>query len=174
MSSPRDGRDALAITGRLAPERVLREQRREQQRMDAVLVSVLVHQQFFENDLSLALHLGVAQCRSREHVAEQLDAEPDVLGRQPAVVRGVFLGGEGIHLTADAVDGLGDVVGRARLGALEEEMLEEMRDARVFGRLVARTYADPHSDRYRLHRRHPLRDDTDARRQRREANPAHR
>jgi hypothetical protein len=78
--------------------------------VDAIFVRVLVHQQFFENDLPFALHLGVAQGRSREHVAEQLNAERDMLGRQPAVVGGVFLGGEGVHLAADAVDGLGDVV----------------------------------------------------------------
>ena len=45
------------------------------------------------------------------------------------VVAGVLLGRERVELTANRIDGLGDVLRRPRGGALEQHVLDEMRDA---------------------------------------------
>ena len=63
-----------------------------------------------------------------------------MLVRQPGVEGGVLPGGEGVHLAADRVDGLGDLARRAALGALEQQVLEEVRRA---GQLVAASSRPP-------------------------------
>ena len=80
--------------------------------MHAVLGRVEVHEDLLDDHLPLRLDLGGPQRRLGEHVAE--DVEPDVEPRvgQPGVVRGVLPRGEGVHLAADGVDGLGDLAGR--------------------------------------------------------------
>ena len=72
------------------------------------------------------------------------------------VVACVFLGRERIHLTADGVDGLGNVLGAAGGSAFEEHVLDEMRDAALLGRLMARSPRQPHADTHGPDVRHPL------------------
>ena len=79
---------------------------------------------FFSRSMSSALNAGRITM-SDEHV----DRERQVLVEHLDVVARVFLGGERVHLAADRVDGLRDVLGAARRRALEEHVLDEMRDA---------------------------------------------
>ena len=65
------------------------------------------------------------------------------------VVAGVLLAGERVEHAADRVDLLGDLRRRPPLGALEEQVLEEVRDARLLARLVARAVLHPDADRDR-------------------------
>ena len=63
-----------------------------------------------------------------EHVDEDVERDVAVLGRTLDVVR-VYSSGESVELAADLVDRTGDVPGaRALLGALEEDVLGEVRD----------------------------------------------
>jgi len=71
----------------------------------------------------------------------------------------VLLGCGGVGLTADHVEGLGDVVGVARGGALEQQVLQEVGGALLAGDLVAAANAEPHTDRGRAQARHGLGDD---------------
>ena len=65
-----------------------------------------------------------------EHVAEQLDAERRRAGRQPRVVRGVLLGGEGVHVAADRGRPASAMSRATRVSrALEQQVLEEVRHA---------------------------------------------
>ena len=89
---------------------------------------------------------------SDEHVTEELDDERQVLGRNPAVVRGVLLCREGVDVAADPVDRRGDVARAALLGALEQQVLEEVRDARQLVGLVPRPDADPDAGGHRERR----------------------
>src|SRR5262249_43622702 len=63
---------------------------------------------------------------------------------------------------ADRVDLLGDAGGRSPLGALEEEVLEEVGDPGLLGSLVARPVLDPDADRHRAERGQLFGDDPDA------------
>src|ERR1051325_3578560 len=72
------------------------------------------------------------------------------------VIAGVLLRREGVHLTANRIDGLRDVLGAARVGALEEHVLDEVRNTALLLRFVARSACEPHTDADRPHVRHPL------------------
>ena len=72
------------------------------------------------------------------------------------VVARVFLGREGIHLSADGIDGLRDVLSGSSRGPLEQHVLDEMSDAALLHRLVTRATSEPDADADRAHVRHPL------------------
>jgi hypothetical protein len=72
------------------------------------------------------------------------------------VVARVLLGREGVHLAADGVDSLGDILGTSARGAFEEHVLDEMRDAALLLRLVSRAACEPHPDAHGSHVRHSL------------------
>ena len=78
------------------------------------------------------------------------------------VVAGVFLRREGVEVAADRVDLLGDVLGRAVLGALEEHVLDEVGDAAAGVALVAGSAGQPDADRHAPHVRHRLGDEAEA------------
>ena len=88
------------------------EQLGAEQPVGDVVGRVVVHRQLLQDDQPFAVDVGVAQRRADQHVAEQIDAEQHVPRRQPAVVRGVLLGGEGVEVAADAIDGARDLLRR--------------------------------------------------------------
>jgi hypothetical protein len=92
-----------------------------------------------------------------------VDRHLDVLVEDPRVVAGVFLGGEGVHVTADRVEVLRDGAGRPHLGPLEEQMLEEVTGAADRRRLVPGTREHPEAERHGADAGHPLRDHPKAR-----------
>jgi hypothetical protein len=59
-----------------------------------------------------------------------------------------FFAGEGVEIAADGIHFAGDKLGRARFGALEDHVLDEMGDSVYFRQLVPRTGAHPHSHGY--------------------------
>jgi hypothetical protein len=65
----------------------------------------------------------------------------------------------GVQLAAKRVEDLGDLLGRVRSRALEEQVLDEVRDAGPIGLLVTRASPDPEADRDRTHVCEPLGDD---------------
>src|SRR2546430_11221149 len=87
------------------------------------------------------------------------------LFRSLDIEAGVLLRGEGVHLAADRVHRARDGLGGARLGALEDEVLDEVGHADAALWLVPGAGLDPHADRHGPDVLHPLRDDTDTARQ---------
>jgi hypothetical protein len=69
----RDRADRAALARRLATERVPVEDLLGEHPVDDVLRAVVVHRQLVEDHLPFALDVAVAQCRRRQHVAQQLD-----------------------------------------------------------------------------------------------------
>jgi hypothetical protein len=129
--------------------------------VNQVVGRVLDHLDLFEDDLLLALDIVLAERRTHDDVGEDVYGQRQVLVEHFDVIAGVFLGGEGIHLAADGVDGLGDVLRAAGGGALEEHVLDKMRDAALFLRLMTRPTGEPDADAHRPHVRHPLRQDAE-------------
>ena len=91
-------------------------------------------------------------------------ASAEVLVEDPGVEAGVLLGGERVELTADRVERDRDVERRPLAGALEEQVLEEVRAAVQGRRLVAGADADPDPDAGRADAGQLLGDDPQARR----------
>ena len=70
-----------------------------------------------------------------------------------------LLGGEGVEVAANRVRGAGDLLGAAVLRALEEHVLDKMRDAVFLGPLLTRARAQPDADGNGTDRRHRLGED---------------
>src|SRR5262249_29431963 len=79
------------------------------------------------------------------------------------VDHGVLAGGRGVQLAAEPVEDLGDLLRAVARRALEEQVLDEVREARLGVGLVARAGADLEPDRDRADVRKALRDDALAR-----------
>src|SRR5207248_2016792 len=69
--------------------------------------------------------------------------------RDPRVEDGVLARGGRVQLAAHLVEDLGDLDGAVAARALEEQVLDEVRDSGALRRLVARAGADPEADRDR-------------------------
>jgi len=67
-----------------------------------------------------------------------------------------LLAGKGIEIAADGVHFARDPLRRARLGPLEDHVLDEMGDAVQFRHLVAGARAHPHTHGDRAHVLHAL------------------
>ena len=84
-----------------------------------------------------------------------------------------FLGGEGVEIAADGIHRARDIFGRALRRALEQHVLDEVRDAVLFGGFAPRTGADPDSHRHGTHVRHGFGNHADAVGERGHFNVAH-
>ena len=94
---------------------------------------------------SVADVLG-AQQRLRHDVGQQLDAERRGPCRHAQVEDRLLLGGVGVEVATGGVDGHRDLLGVPRRGALEQQVLEEVRDTGLLDRLVPAAHADPDPD----------------------------
>ena len=82
-----------------------------------------------------------------------------MLVEHPRVDRGALLVGAGVELGAHAVEQLVDLGGRVALGAAEQQVLEEVREAGLRHRLTARAGGDEEAQGRGPHGGHGLRDD---------------
>ena len=130
--------------------------------MDEVVGRVLDHLDLFDDDFLLALDVFGAERRIADDVGEDVDGERQMLVEHLDVVARVFLRGERVELAADRIDRLRDVFRRPARRALEEHVLDEVRDAAALGRFVARPARQPHADADRTDLRHPLGEKTKA------------
>ena len=73
--------------------------------MDDVVGVVVVHRDLVEDHVALGLDIVGVQQRVGDHVAEHVDRERQVVVEHPRVEAGVLLGGEGVELPADGVEG---------------------------------------------------------------------
>ncbi len=106
--------------------------------VNEVVRRVLDHLDLFEDDLLFATDVVGAERRVHDDVGEHLDGQRQVLIEDFEVVARVLLRREGIHLSADGIDGLSDVLGGPRRGSLEQHVLDEVSDAALLLCLVTR------------------------------------
>jgi hypothetical protein len=156
-----EGADALRGAEDRPAERMVVPEALGENLVDQIVGRVLDHLDLFEDHLLFALDVFFREQRVADQVREDLDRERQVLVEHLGVVAGVFLRRERVDLAADRIDLLRDLLGVARRRALEEHVLDEVRDAGVIGRLVARAARQPDADGDRPHVRHPLGGETD-------------
>ena len=133
-----------------------------EQLVDEVVRRILDHLDLFDHHLLLALDIIRTQRRSHHDIGQHINGQRKMLVKHLQVVTRVFLGGKRVHLPTDRVDRLGNVLGASSGSALEEHVLDEMRDPALLDRLVARTAGEPDTDAYGSHVRHPLGEETKA------------
>ena len=116
--------------------------------MDQRVGIVLVHLDLFEDHAALAGDLLRGEDRVQHQVREHIERGRNVLVEHLDVEADGFLAGESVEIAADGVDFAGDALRGARLGPLENHVLDEVGDAVQLGHFVTRTGAhpDPHSD----------------------------
>ena len=124
--------------------------------MHELLRRVLVHRDLLEHDLALLVELG--ERRREHHVGHHLERVLDVPVGHARVDDGVLARRGGVQLRPHRVEGLRDLLRVVRARALEEQVLDEVRDAGAVVPLVARAGADPEAERHRADARHALRD----------------
>jgi hypothetical protein len=135
-----DHRPAVRVRGVRGGEQALRHRARG---IVAALPDLLEH------DLALARELLGIDARRGQRVAERVDRGVEVIRAEDRVIHGVIERGPRVDLAAAALD-RADQLAHAVVGrALEQHVLEQVRDPGLARRLIRRTDADP-----RLHRRH--------------------
>ena len=127
--------DHLGAADHRAPERVRAEDRLAEHVEDAVLGVVLVHRDLFEHDLALGLEL--AHARAPDHVGDHVEGALQVAVEHARVHRGRLLVGARVELGAHRVEDLVDLLRAVALGAAEQHVLEQVRDARLARRARA-------------------------------------
>jgi len=128
--------DDLRGADHLATQRPRDEVRREQV-VHEVVGRVVAHPDLFEDDLPLGFDLVDPEGGCPDDVGEDVEGEIQAVVDHSHVVRRALTGGERVHLAADGLDRLGDLSGAAGLGALEQQVLEEVRRAGQLLGLVA-------------------------------------
>ena len=130
-----------------AHERVLREEGAGEVFARDRVGLVRVHLDLLQDDAALARELGVGDRRVyvhvRDHVHRRREAVVGHLGEEARPL----LGGVGVEVPALPLDRRRDVKGAARLGTLEEHVLDEVGDAREVGRLMAGPACDEEAER---------------------------
>ena len=145
----------LRPSERRAPERVAGEDRLAEHVEDQLLGIVLVHRDLLEHHLAL---LGEPLHRRRgDHLRHHVEGALEMLVEHARVERGHLLAGAGVQLGAHRVEDLVDLLGAVAIGAAEQHVLEQVREA-----LGARAGADPEPDRHRANGGHALSGDAHA------------
>ena len=155
----RDRADHLGLAEHPPAERMAAEDRAVEHVVDLVLRLVLVHRDLLEHDLALGVDLGIG--RAEQHLRQQVEGLVGVGVEEPRVEVRRLLAGSRVHRGAEAVEDLRDLDRRVALRALEEQVLQEMRDAGLRRRLVPRACANPEPQGHGSHRGHRLGDDPD-------------
>ena len=127
-----------------------------------VVRRILDHLDLFDDHLLLALDVIAAERRVAHDIRKDVDGQRQVLVQDLDVVAGVFLGRKSVELAAYRVDLLGYVLGCPRGGALEQHVLDKMRDAALFRCFMPGAAGQPDADTDRPHLSHPLGQDPKA------------
>ena len=117
-----------------AAELVLAEDAARREVVHEIGRVVLDHRDLLEHDLALRLERLVLEARARGHVAHDVERERQVLVEHAHVHDGRLARRERVQLGAEAIGDARDLDLVVALAALEEQVLDEMRDAGLGGR----------------------------------------
>src|SRR5262249_30166881 len=141
-----------------APQLVLAPYELRQQLADRVVGIVLVREDLLADDGLFALDLLRSELRATYDVAEYVERLREMLGERACIHAHLLARGERIEMATERLEALRDRTRVAALGALEQHVLEKVRDAETFLGLVARTASHPYADRHRESLPHRLGD----------------
>ena len=128
--------------------------------MDEIVGRVLDHLDLFEDDFLLTLDVHLVKRRAQHDIRQDVDGQWKMFVEHFDVVARVLLRRKRVELPANRIDGLRDVLGGARRRALEQHVLDEVRDAAFFVGLVAGAALQPHTQADGPHVAHLFSDET--------------
>ena len=158
----RDARDHRRLAEHAPSERMVAVDGLAEDVVDTVLRLVLVHRDLLEHDLALGVDLVLGQRRVEQHLRHQVERVRGVLVEESRVQVRRLLRGRGVGRRAHAVEQLGDLDRRVAIGPLEQQVLEEVREALLALALVPRAGLHPEPEGDRADRGDDLRDHTEA------------
>ena len=160
-------RETLEMTVRAPDDRTAERMRAEHglrgEVVDEIVRRVLDHRDLLEHDL--ALRVDVDERRPEHHVRHHVERSLEAVVGDPRVDDGRLARRRCVQLAAELVEDLRDLLRRVARRALEEQVLDEVRDAGACVGLVARARADPEPERDRPNAGDALGDDALARRE---------
>ena len=152
--------DARLVAADLAAQRPVAEQGLLDQHLDVLGRVVEVRADLLDDDRPLLVDVGVLEARVDDQLAQHVHRGRGLAAGHARPVDGGLAIGRGVRRPADALDGLGDRARRrVAVGALEREVLHEVGDAGLVGRLEARAGEHVRGDRHRARARQPGGDD---------------
>ena len=134
--------DAVGRAEDVVAQRVTLEEQVLELVVDELGGRVLVALNLVAHHLALLLDLCLRKLTVEDNVAEHVERPPHMVGADGTVVDRVLLVGEGVELAAQTLDVVDDAYGRAPPRALEAEVLAEVGQPLLAGRLVAGAGAD--------------------------------
>jgi hypothetical protein len=155
--APADRRDHVCGADHGPAKRMPAEDGLREEVVHELLRRVLVHRDLLEHDIALVIELGEPRCE--HHVGHHRDRLLDVAVGHAGVDDGVLARGRRVQLGAHRVEYLGDLLRVVGRRALEEQVLDEVRDPGAVVALVAGARSDPEADRDRTDTRDALGDD---------------
>jgi hypothetical protein len=135
LVTPPDDRDAVGM--------IVVERRAQLFVEDAPGGRVDPFRAFFEDDRAFGHDLFVGETKIAHAVCLELHHQAETVGGDTLEIAGVVPGGEGVVGAAVVLDDAGKCAAFDVIGALEHQVFEEMRHARLTGRFVGRTGAVP-------------------------------
>ena len=133
-----------------AAQRMIRPEQLIKHIVDVLPGGVLIHADLFQDDLAFSLDIFSGQGGTQHHIRENLNRPPRIPRGDFGHIAGEFLRGKSVEAAADPFNRLGELLAAAPAGPFEDQMLQEMGDAREPQRLVASAGSDPHADRHGL------------------------
>src|SRR6266446_6797866 len=115
---------------------------------------IQIHGQLLFDDFALFVKFARIKARIEEHIHDDREKMFKMFGAGFGVKAGVLLAGEGVEVSANAFDGLGNLMRGAAGRAFEEHMLDEMGGAVERFRLEAAAYSNPKANADAGHVRH--------------------
>jgi hypothetical protein len=117
-----------------AAERVRAEHRFGGEVVNELLGVVVEHGDLLEHDVALGVE--IRERRREDHVGHHVERPLQVLVGDARVEQRRLARGRGVQLAAQLVEDLGDLLRGVPRRAAEEQVLDEVRDAGLAGRLV--------------------------------------
>ncbi len=126
---------------------------------------IQVHFDFFEDDLALFFHIFGIEFWAEDQIGDDVKGDGQVLVKNLGVEADLLLGSKRVEHSADGIHLAGNRFGGAALRALENHVLNEVRESVFLGNFAARTVANPYADGNGAYVGHGLREDHEAVRQ---------
>ena len=144
-----DRGDCLRRTEDRLAERMRSPERSDEHLVDEVIRVVVRLAELFQDHAPLDLDVVGLESGRQHDISQQVHGFREARVEGVRVEAGVLLGRECVDVPPEAIDRTGDLDRRTPAGPLEQDVLQEVRDAPLAGRLFARPGPDEEAQRER-------------------------